>query len=83
MKNIRTCIACRKKFNKEQAELFKITKVNGELLLNDGNYFGRSYYICKNDECLKKVIKNKIFNKICKTKVNDDIYEKLNSLKGQ
>ena len=83
MKNIRTCIACRKKIDKNQVELLKVTKVNGEFYINNGNLFGRSYYICKNEECLKRVIKNKILNKISKAKVNDDIYEKLNSLKGQ
>lgn len=82
MKNIRTCIACRKKFDKSQNELHRITLKDNNFEVNNGDLFGRSFYICKNKDCIAKVIKNKIFNKISKKQVNEDIYEKLNSLKG-
>lgn len=83
MKNIRTCIACRKKFDKTQVKMHQITLNNSEFKINSGEYFGRSFYICQNDYCIKKVVKNKTLNKMFKNKVNEDIYEKINSLKGQ
>jgi len=82
MKNIRTCIACRNKFDKSQVKMHKITLCENEFKINEGNLFGRSVYICKNDNCINKVVKNKILNKVFKNKVNEDIYENINSLKG-
>ena len=81
MKNIRTCIACRKKFDKTKVKMHKITIHENEFKINNGDLYGRSLYICKNSDCLNKVIKNKILNKIYKNKVNENIYEEINSLK--
>lgn len=82
MKNIRTCIACRNKFDKSHVKMYKITLCDGKFKINNGQDFGRSVYICQNENCLNKVVKNKILNKIFKKNVNDDIYENINSLKG-
>lgn len=81
MKNIRTCVACRNKFDKEKTELIKITKNNDELFINkDNRIFGRSVYICKNKDCINKVIKNKILNKVLKKQNDEEIYKKLGNI---
>ena len=54
----RMCRGCRALKNRE--EMFKITKVDGELFLNpDSKTTGRSVYVCKNDACIKTFIKSK------------------------
>jgi len=79
MKNIRTCIACRKKFDKTNHNFIKITiNENNCIINNDNSVFGRSCYICKDENCIKKVIKNKIINKVLKKPIDNNIYEKLN-----
>ena len=53
------CVACRQM--KEKAELVRIVKTpTGEIVLDGGARIGgRGAYICKNEECLDKVIKSK------------------------
>ena len=82
MKNIRTCIACRNKFDKTKTSMHQITFCDNEFQVNNGNVFGRSIYICKNNKCLQKVVKNKTLNKMFKTNVNEEIYKKIDLLKG-
>ncbi len=83
MKNIRTCIACRQKFDKTKTNLIKITKsTSNKILIDDTPQNGRSCYICKDVECINKVIKNKLINKVFKSNVNNEVYEKLEEFKG-
>ena len=80
MKNIRTCIACRNKFDKTEHDFIKITVINDEIKINEDNsLFGRSCYICNDQNCIKKVIKNKLINKVLKKPVDNKIYENLNA----
>lgn len=81
MKNERTCIACRQKFDKTKENLIKITKVDGKIFVNS-SAFGRSCYVCGTKECINKTIKNKLINKAFKCAVNNEIYEKLEKIKG-
>lgn len=81
MKNIRTCISCREKFDKSTTNLIKITKVNDEFVIKPNNkIFGRSVYICNNKECINKAIKNKLLSKAFKQNVSLDVYNKLSNL---
>ena len=74
MKPIRTCIVCRNKFEKEF--LIKITKdKNGNITLNGKQ--GRGAYICKNQECHKKLIEKKVLNKTFKKEIPSDIYQQV------
>jgi predicted RNA-binding protein YlxR (DUF448 family) len=60
MKNIvkRQCRSCREIKNRD--ELIKITSSNDSLFINpDSKIFGRSVYVCKNEECIKNFIKIK------------------------
>lgn len=54
---LRKCQGCKE--TKPRSELIKITKLQNNLLkINPKtNEFGRSMYICKNIDCIKKVIK--------------------------
>ena len=56
----RKCAAC--KVIKNREELIKITKLqNGLLKINpNSKELGRSVYICKNPDCIKKFIKKKM-----------------------
>ena len=60
MKNIvnRQCRSCRTIKNRD--ELIKITSSNDSLFINpDSKIFGRSVYVCKDEECIKNFIKIK------------------------
>ena len=66
----RMCIVCRQMFDK--ADLIRVVKNK------EGNFFvdttgkmaGRGAYLCKNEECLKKLQKASIarLNALCRTK---------------
>ena len=57
---LRKCCACGKITNRN--ELIRILKEHktGEIIISPNNkQFGRSIYLCKNEECLKTAIKKK------------------------
>lgn len=57
-KEIRTCIGCRKKDNKHN--LIRIVKKNKELVIDvNQKAQSRGAYICKKEECLNRVLRNK------------------------
>lgn len=62
----RLCAACRT--TKDRCELIKITKLSDGLLKINPNSkeLGRSVYICKNPDCIKKFIKKKMIKKSLK-----------------
>lgn len=71
----RTCIACRKKGDKSL--FFKIVlSKNGEIAIEkDKKLNGRGAYICKNEECVAKCVKNKALNRVFKTNIPQNFYE--------
>ena len=73
----RTCIGCNSK--KDKKELIRIVKSkDGEIKVDlTGKMEGRGTYICKNEECLEKAIKNKRMAKAFETEIEDSIYENL------
>lgn len=83
MKNERTCIACRQKFDKTKGVLIKITKAENEILVDENASCGRSCYVCGKQECINRVIKNKLINKAFKCCVGDNVYDKLENIKGK
>lgn len=62
-KPIRTCIACRQEFEKNQ--LVRIVKTpEGEFKVDySGKLNGRGAYLCGAPECVKKLKKNKLLNR--------------------
>ncbi len=73
----RTCIGCKSKKNK--TELIRIVKnKNGEIKFDPScKMDGRGTYICKNENCLNKAVKNKKFVKIFKTEFEESIYKEI------
>ena len=71
----RRCMACNTAKNKY--ELIRIVKTpNGEILIDkDGKIDGRGAYICKNIECLEKVIKTNRIGKALNSNIDYNIYE--------
>ena len=74
---IRRCVSCRKNFHK--SELLRVVKTPDENFAVDfdGKSQGRGAYICKNPDCAENAKKRRQFDKSFKTKVPDEIYEKI------
>lgn len=74
---MRTCIACRQIKNKNQ--LIRIVKTtNGEFHIDTtGKLNGRGAYICGNEECLDKLIKNKALNRTFKCEIHSNVYSNI------
>lgn len=72
IKETRTCIGCRQKNNKH--DLIRLVNVNKEIIIDHKQKEqGRGFYICKNEKCLKRAMKNK------KLKINncEEQYQKI------
>ena len=76
-KGTRTCIACKEKFNKFAEKYIKISQQNGEIVLNMQNAEGKSCYVHARNECINKLIKNKILNKKFRKNISEEIYNNL------
>lgn len=72
---LRTCIACRNE--KPKRELYRIVKnKDGDIFLDKtGKSDGRGAYICGKQECMQKLRKARLLNKIFKCEVPDSVYE--------
>ena len=73
----RTCVGCNLK--KDKKELLRVVKNKEGKILIDKSYKmdGRGIYICKSEECLNKVIKNKRIEKTFEINDLDLIYENI------
>ncbi|MDO5557957.1 MAG: YlxR family protein [Clostridia bacterium] len=65
---------------RDKSELIRITKnkeneIRIDLKGRQGD--GRGAYICDNEECLEKVIKNKKLQRVFKTNIDLKIYESI------
>lgn len=73
----RMCIVCRQMQDKRQ--LLRIVK-NKECELSidiTGKKNGRGAYICKSEDCLKKLIKQKSLNKAFKMNIEESFYKEI------
>lgn len=78
---LRKCIACNRLKSREQLIKITIKKTTGEIKVNpDSKFFGRSAYICKNDECVNNAFKKGKFFKILHIKQDDNIKEKIRAV---
>ena len=73
----RTCMGCLEK--RDKSELIRIVKNQKEQIYVDlsGKAEGRGLYLCKNINCLEKLIKNNNIEKKFRIKRPDDIYENI------
>lgn len=68
--NTRQCISCRIKNNK--INLIKLCLIDGEIVVDKTQkMMHRGYYICKQHECIEKLIGSKILNRTFKMQIND------------
>lgn len=79
---LRTCIGCGKKDEKLKFIMVSRPPKNSpenslEVSAGKNKSGGRSAYICKNEECLKKAKKARRLEKSFKGKVSNEIYEKI------
>ena len=76
---LRRCMGCNEK--KEKKELIRIVNVNNVAQIDlTGKKEGRGAYICRNEECLNKAIKNKRLSKSLKLDINQELYEKMRGI---
>ena len=82
MKNIpqRSCVICRTQKNKN--ELLRIVKNKENIVRIDekGKESGRGAYICYNMDCLEKDKKTKKLEKSLDTKIDEEIYMKVEEI---
>lgn len=73
----RMCVVCREMQDKK--ELLRIVKTKeGDFFIDKtGKKNGRGAYICKREECLKKLIKQKSLNKTFKTNIPESFYQEI------
>lgn len=67
MKN-RKCVGCGE--IKNATEMIKLTKnhISGEIIINpNSKIFGRSAYLCYNNQCIEQALKKNKLNKVLKT----------------
>lgn len=72
---LRMCIACRQM--KDKREMLRIVKTpDGEIKLDKtGKASGRGAYICGEEECVKKLKKQKILGRVFACRVDDAVYD--------
>lgn len=77
---LRTCVVCRNSF--EKRDLIRVVHNKADETFCDpaGKAQGRGAYICKSEECLKKAIKTKVFNKVFKAEIPASLYEEITKL---
>ena len=73
----RTCMGCLEK--RDKSELIRIVKNQKEEIFVDlsGKAEGRGLYLCKEINCLEKLIKNNNIEKKFRIKRPEDIYENI------
>ncbi len=71
---LRMCVSCREL--KEKRALLRIVKTaEGKIFIDySSKASGRGAYLCDNPECVKKLKKQRILNKVFSCAVEDDIY---------
>ena len=71
---LRQCIACREL--KEKRSMLRIVKnAEGKIFLDfSSKASGRGAYICDNPDCIKKLKKGRLLNKVFSCAVDDGVY---------
>ena len=74
---LRKCIGCGEM--KDKRELLRVLKTSeNEIVLDTtGKKNGRGAYLCKNEECLKKLRKTKGLERSLKIAIPQEVYDKL------
>ena len=72
----RMCIACRQLFEKRQ--MLRVVRSEDKIFLDfTSKASGRGAYVCNNPDCIKKLKKQKLLNKVFSSPVDDEIYNSI------
>ncbi len=76
-KPTRTCMSCNEK--KEKQDLLRIVRTPEGNIEPDltGKKNGRGAYICKSEDCLKRVIKSKRLERVLEKEISESVYESI------
>ena len=77
MKEIRMCVACRKRNNKNDLMRIVVDENSHAILDENHKYNSRGIYICNDLECINKLKKMKDITKVIKLKVTKEEISKL------
>ena len=73
---LRMCIACRQLF--EKREMLRVVRSDDKVFLDfTSKASGRGAYVCDNPDCVKKLKKQKLLNKVFSFSVDDEIYNSI------
>lgn len=77
---LRKCLGCSE--GKPKRELIRIVRnKEGEIFVDlNGKANGRGAYICKNSECLEKVMKNKRLNRALGVEIPNIVYDNISKV---
>ena len=71
---LRMCIAC-KELKEKKAMLRIVKNSEGKIFLDfSSKAAGRGAYICDNPECIKKLKKQRLLNKVFSCAVDEEVY---------
>ncbi|MDE6000951.1 MAG: YlxR family protein [Clostridia bacterium] len=70
---LRMCIACREL--KEKRAMLRVVKSDDKIFIDfSSKAAGRGAYICDNPECIKKLKKGRLLNKVFSCNVDEGVY---------
>lgn len=70
---LRMCIACRQLF--EKREMLRVVRSEDKIFLDfTSKASGRGAYVCDNPDCVKKMKKQRLLNKVFSCPIDDEIY---------
>ena len=73
---MRMCVCCRQM--KPKKTMLRIVKSGEEISIDfTGKKNGRGAYVCDEAECIKKLRKQKVLNKVFSVAVSDEVYSKI------
>lgn len=74
----RKCAACGGVFGRENLIRIMSENKTGEIIINpDNKTFGRSAYLCQNENCIKNAIKKNRLERVLRAKISENVLEKL------
>lgn len=73
---MRMCVCCREM--KPKKSMLRIVKSGEEITLDlTGKKNGRGAYICDDENCVKKLRRQKILNRVFSVNVDDAVYDRI------
>ena len=80
---MRTCTGCRQ--GKSKRDLIRVVrdKEGGVFVDITGKKNGRGAYICPDEKCLEKAMKNKGLERTLKSTISEEVYQQLRKALGE